>query len=72
MIMTVKDFLLHVQGIRRIDLIDSEGYVIDMDATAITIIPYLDSKIDTLEFINYCTDNSKDNAIKVVIKLLND
>lgn len=70
--MTVKDFLSRVEGIGRIDLIDSEGFVIHMSVTAITVMPYLDSEIDTLEFVNNETDVPGDNDVKVIIKLLSN
>lgn len=70
--MTVKDFLSCAEGIGRIDLVDSEGYVIHMNTTAITVIPYLDSEIDTLEFANNETDIPGDNDVKVIIKLLSN
>ena len=67
--MTVKDFLSCSKGIERIDLVDSEGFVIDINVTAITVIPYLDSEIDSLEFSNNETDVPGDNDVKVVIFL---
>lgn len=70
--MTVKEFLSCAKGIERIDLVDSEGYVIHTDVTAITVIPYLDHEIDTLEFTNLYTDVPGDNDVKVVIKLLSN
>lgn len=67
--MTVKDFLSCAKGIERIDLVDSEGFVIHTDVTAITVIPYLGSEFDTLEFENYCTASPANNDVKVTIKL---
>ena len=70
--MTVKDFLSCAKGIERIDLVDSEGFVIHTDVTAITVIPYLDSEFDTLEFENYPTGIPANNDVKVTIKLLSN
>ena len=70
--MTVKEFLSCAKGIERIDLVDSEGFVIHTDVTAITVIPYLDSEFDTLEFENYFTGTPANNDVKVTIKLLSN
>ena len=70
--MTVKDFLSRAEGIERIDLVDSEGFVIHTNVTAITVIPYLGSEIDTLEFTNNETGVPGDNDVKVIIKLLSN
>lgn len=70
--MTVKEFLSCAKGIERIDLVDSEGFIIHTNVTAITVIPYLDMEIDTLEFANNETDIPGDNDVKVTIKLLSN
>ncbi len=70
--MTVKDFLSCTKGIRHIDLMDSNGFIIQTNVTAITIIPYLDSEIDILSFMNNETDIPGDDDVLVIIKLLSN
>lgn len=70
--MTVKEFLSCAKGIERIDLVDSEGFIIHANVTAITVIPYLDSELATLEFENYPTGIPANNDVKVTIQLLSN
>ena len=48
--MTVKDFLKQTTGINRVDLVDKDGFVIDIDASTISILKYIDREIINFEF----------------------
>lgn len=48
--MTVKDFLEQTTNINRVDIIAKDGFVLDMNATAISILKYIDKEIIGFEF----------------------
>ena len=48
--MTVKDFLKRTAGINRVDIIDKDGFIVDVDSTAISILKYIDREIIKIIF----------------------
>ena len=48
--MTVKDFLMRTAGINRVDIIDKDGFIVDVDSTAISILKYIDREIIKITF----------------------
>lgn len=48
--MTVRHFLEQTTGINRIDIVDKDSFVLDMDATAISILKYIDKEIIHFDF----------------------
>lgn len=48
--MTVKHFLEQTTGINRVDIVDANGFVFDIDATAISILKYVDKEIVGFDF----------------------
>ena len=59
--MTVKDFLKRTAGINRVDIIDKDGFVVDVDSTAISILKYIDKEIIKITFDTRVERTSDEN-----------
>ena len=64
--MTVKEFLGKTAGLTRIDFTDTEGFILESNANAFSVLPFLDYEISSFCFDR---DESTRDGIRIILRV---
>lgn len=62
--MTVREFLGKTAGLTRVDFTDTEGFILECNATAFSVLPFLDYEISSFYFGH--NESTKDGAFVIL------